>query len=97
MPVYVIAQLRFVDRERYNRYALRFVDVFNQFKGKLLVADESPVLLEGIWPPHKVVIIEFPDEASVKEFRDSPEYQEIATDRKAGADSVILSVRGAVT
>lgn len=94
MTVYVIAQLKFTRRELYDRYQSRFADVFRKFKGKLLVADEGPVVLEGNWERDKVVIMAFPDEAAAAEFRESAEYREIATDRKAGADAIVLSVRG---
>jgi uncharacterized protein (DUF1330 family) len=94
MTVYIIAQLKFTRRELYNRYQSRFADVFRKFRGKLLVADEHPVVVEGSWERDKVVIMEFPDEAAAQEFQTSPEYQEIAVDRKAGADAVVLTVRG---
>jgi len=94
MTVYIIAQLKFTRRELYNRYQSRFADVFRKFRGKLLVADEHPVVVEGSWGRDKVVIMEFPDEAAAQEFQTSPEYQEIAVDRKAGADAVVLTVRG---
>jgi uncharacterized protein (DUF1330 family) len=49
---------------------------------------------EGNWGRDKVVILEFPDDAAAQEFQTSPEYQEIAVDRKAGADAIVLTVRG---
>jgi len=94
MSVYIIAQLKFTRRELYNRYQSRFADVFRKFRGKLLVADEHPVVVEGSWERDKVVIMEFPDEAAAQEFQTSPEYQEIAVDRKAGAEAIVLTVRG---
>ncbi|MEZ5822473.1 MAG: DUF1330 domain-containing protein [Xanthobacteraceae bacterium] len=94
MSVYIIAQLKFTERARYDRYQSRFMGVFTKFKGRLLVADERPVVLEGEWPRDKVVIMEFPDAEAAREFQESPEYREIAVDRKAGADAVVLTVRG---
>lgn len=94
MSVYIVAQLKFTERERYDRYQSRFMGVFRKFRGKLLVADERPVVLEGDWPRDKVVIMEFPDAEAARQFHESPEYREIAVDRKAGADAVVLSVRG---
>jgi len=94
VSVYIIAQLKFTARERYDRYQARFMGVFKNFKGKLLVADEHPVVLEGDWPRDKVVIMEFPDAEAAREFQESPEYREISVDRKAGADAVVLTVRG---
>jgi uncharacterized protein (DUF1330 family) len=94
MAVYIVAQLKFTRRELYDRYQSRFMDVFKKFKGKLFVADAHPVVLEGEWPRDKVVIMEFPDAAAAQEFQTSPEYQEISIDRKAGAEAVVLTVRG---
>ena len=45
MTVYIIAQLKFTRRELYDRYQSRFAGVFRKFKGKLLVADEHPVVM----------------------------------------------------
>ena len=75
MTVYIIAQLKFTRRELYDRYQSRFAGVFRKFKGKLLVADEHPVVMEGSWGRDKVVIMEFPDDAAAQEFQTSPEYQ----------------------
>jgi len=94
MSVYIVAQLKFTRRELYDRYQSRFMDVFQKFKGKLLVADAHPVVIEGKWSCNKVVIMEFPDATAAQEFHSAPEYQKISVDRKAGADAVVLTVRG---
>jgi uncharacterized protein (DUF1330 family) len=94
MPVYTIAQLKFTDIDAYRRYQKAFPAVFAKFNAKVLVADESPRVLEGDWPRDKVVILAFPDEAEARRFASSSEYQEIARDRKAGADAIVLMVKG---
>ncbi len=94
MTAYVIAQLKFTDRAAYNRYMAAFPAVFAQFNGKLLAADEAPRVLEGQWDRDKVVLMSFPDEASMLAWATSPAYQEISRDRKAGADCVVLQVAG---
>lgn len=94
MTVYTIAQLKFTDIDAYRRYQKAFPAVFAKFNGQVLAADEAPRLLEGDWPRDKVVILAFPDEAEAARFSASSEYAEIAKDRKAGADAVILMVRG---
>lgn len=94
MTVYVVAQLKFKDKPSYDRYQARFLEVFNRVNGRLLAADERPVVLEGDWPRDKVVILSFPDEASAQAFDDSPEYADIAVDRRKGADAVVLLVHG---
>jgi uncharacterized protein (DUF1330 family) len=94
MPVYVVAQLKFTDRASYDRYQARFPAVFMKFKGRVLVADERPQLLEGTWDRDKVVIMSFPDEEEARSFLTAPEYQEISKDRRAGADTIAVLVRG---
>jgi len=92
--VYAIAQLKITDRATYNRYQERFMSVMRKFKGRLLAADEHPQVIEGQWDREKVVLLEFPDEPAFREWAESPEYLEIAKDRKAGSDAVILLAGG---
>jgi len=94
MTVYTIAQLKFTNIDAYRRYQKAFPAVFAKFNAKVLVADEAPRVIEGEWPRDKVVILAFPDEAEAMRFGNSPEYLEIAKDRKAGADAVVLVVKG---
>lgn len=92
--VYAIAQLTITDRATYGRYQAQFMGVMKKFKGRVLAADEHPLVVEGSWDRQKLVLLEFPDEPSFREWVESPEYQEIAKDRKAGSDAVILLVKG---
>jgi uncharacterized protein (DUF1330 family) len=92
--VYAIAQLRIHDRATYERYQGRFMGVMKKFRGRVLAADESPQVVEGSWDRQKVVLLEFPDEPAFREWAESPEYLEIAKDRKAGSDAVVLLVKG---
>jgi len=94
MTVYAIAQLKMTDRAAYDRYQARFFDVFKKFSGRLLSADESPVVLEGAWDRDKLVLMSFPDEAGFRAWADSPEYLEILKDRKAGAQALVLLAKG---
>jgi uncharacterized protein (DUF1330 family) len=94
VTVYAIAQLRFTDRAAYDRYQIRFMDVFRRYQGTLLAADESPQLVEGQWDRDKVVLMSFPDEAAFRRWSESPDYQEISKDRRAGADTVVLLAKG---
>lgn len=99
MAVYALAQLRIHDAERYGRYMNAFVanyaDVFGKFGEKLLAADTEPRVLEGAWwDRNKVVLMEFPDEAAFTAWATSPEYNKIAVDRVAGAEAVVLLIKG---
>jgi len=94
VTVFAIAQLRFIDRAAYDRYQAGFMDVFRRYRGTLLVADESPEVVEGHWDRDKVVLMSFPDESAFRSWSESPEYQEISKDRRAGADTVVVLAKG---
>ena len=93
MSVYVIAQISITDREAYNRYQAKFLDVFRKFRGELLAADEKPEVVEGDWNREKVVLMRFPDKAAFEAWAFSPECREIAKDRRAGSEGVFLLVK----
>ena len=94
MTVYILAQLSFTDRPRYDAYMAQFMEVFDQFNGRVLAADEAPAVLEGEWPHQKAVLLQFPDEASMREWATSPAYQEISKDRVAGSRGPVLLLHG---
>ncbi|GAA1519081.1 DUF1330 domain-containing protein [Nocardioides humi] len=94
MTVYAIAELTIVDPDAYGRYLDKFFDVFSQYDGALLAADNSPDIIEGSWPHDKLVLISFPDRAAFDAWATSPEYEEIAQDRKAGARSTVIVAEG---
>ena len=48
----------------------------------------------GRWEREKVVLLSFADEAAYRAFAESADYQAIAVDRFAGADAVVLLVKG---
>jgi uncharacterized protein (DUF1330 family) len=94
VTVYAIAQLRFTDRAAYDRYQMRFMDVFRRYRGTLLAADEHPQVVEGSWDREKVVLMSFTDRDEFRSWSESAEYHEISKDRDAGADTVVLLVEG---
>ncbi len=95
MTVYALAQLRIHDREPYERYMSRFMPVLQKYNGRLLASDEAPRVLEGAWwDRNKVVLMQFADAEAFRAWATSPEYTEIAADRKAGADAVVLLING---
>lgn len=91
--VYAIAQLTITNHEAYRRYQERFMGVMRRFKGRVLVNDEHPRVVEGAWDREKVVVLAFPDEPAFREWAESPEYREIAKDRRAGSTAVVLLVK----
>jgi len=93
VTVYAIAALKFTDRDAYNRYQAAFMEVFRRYSGTLLAADETPQVIEGDWDREKVVLMSFPNEAAFREWAESPDYQRISGERRAGADTVVVLVQ----
>ena len=74
---------------------VRFRGVVNRvLLARLLSADEEPKVLEGTWNRDKLVLMSSPDETAFQAWASSPEYLDIAKDRKAGADAVVLLAKG---
>jgi len=94
MTVYALAQFTIHDRARYEAYAARFFDTMKGHPGRLLAADENPQVVEGEWTGTKIVLIEFPDEASWRRWAFSPEYRAISVDREAATQGSVLLVKG---
>ncbi|MFL6721271.1 MAG: DUF1330 domain-containing protein [Sphingomonas sp.] len=83
----VVANLRFKDRARYDRYAAAFPAVFASSGGQMLAADDAPQPLNGDGDGvDKIVVMRFDSEAAARGFLSSSEYLRIAEDRDAGAD-----------
>ena len=93
MSAYFIANIRIKDENEYQKYIEHVGEVFGKFNGKYLVVDNNPVVLEGKWDYTRLVLIEFPDEESLKKWYHSEEYQAIAKHRLAAADCDTISVK----
>ena len=83
----VVANIRFKDKARYDRYAEAFPAVFEGSGGQMLAADEAPQALSGDTNGvDKIVVMRFDSEDAARTFLTSPDYVRIAKDRDAGAD-----------
>lgn len=96
LPVYLLAEVSIHNRERYDRYAARFLEVLEAHQGVLLAADEEPVVVDGRWQRDKVVLASFPDRDRFERWASSPDYQLISIDRTASTEGTVLLVRGLV-
>lgn len=94
MTVYALAQISITDREAYDRYQARFMEVFMKFNGRLLAADAAPQVVEGSRERDKVILMSFPDEAFFHEWAPSSDYQVISKDRTAGSEALVLLING---
>src|SRR3954463_76094 len=59
--------------------------------GRYLARGGLHEVLEGDWEPHRLVVLEFPDMASLKAWYDSPEYAPIKRVRDNTARGLLIA------
>lgn len=94
MSYYFIAQIEITDPAVYQKYLDNAGNVFRKFKGKYLVLDDRPTLLEGTWDYTRTVVIEFGSKEDFEDWYHSPEYGEILKFRLEGSLTNAIAVRG---
>lgn len=94
MTIYAVVQVKIKNREAYDRYQAGFMDVFQKYDGKLLAADFKPTVFDGDWDKDRIVVMEFPSEASFMAWANSDEYAQIAKHRIEGADITAVLAKG---
>jgi uncharacterized protein (DUF1330 family) len=95
MPkTYLVAQVRIHNPEGYEAYRSRTREIIERFGGRFLVRGGTLHPLEGEPGFERLVIIEFPDQASADNFYRSPEYQELIPHRTSNSESMLLFAEG---
>lgn len=95
MPAYFIAQVHIHDPDGYQDYLKGFMPIFERHGGRLLTVSSKPVdRIEGTWPEGGVVLMEFPDMAAARAWKDDPDYVELARIRQATATTNMILVEG---
>ena len=87
MPVYLIADINVINRQRYEDYRLQMRRAFTAFGGKFLVRGGAAQVVAGTWEPTRLVMIEFPSRAKTDAFLASKEYAQ-AQDCAANATMI---------
>lgn len=95
MSTYFIAQISIHGREEYKIYEDGFDEVFARYRGRVIVADDHPTVLEGTFRYSRIVVIEFPGESEARRWYESAEYQTLARHRfrASAADTILASAR----
>jgi len=94
MSVYLVAQLKIHDRDRYAQYGAGFMEIFSKYRGRLLSVEESAEAVEGEWDYSRTVLMEFPSRDEAMTWYESDEYQALAQHRFAAADANIVLING---
>ena len=92
MSLMLIVDTKVNNPEAYETYKARARPLVEQHGGRYLVRGGPHKVIEGSWNPTRLVVIEFPDQASFEGFYNSPEYQEVVKIRHANAESHMVAV-----
>jgi uncharacterized protein (DUF1330 family) len=97
MPAYVVAHIEVKDPVRYEDYKRVVLDTMTPFGGRFLVRGATPEILEGTWDPKRLVILEFPDQDTVRRWWASPEYAAAKAIRQATSEGTLVLLAGLPT
>ena len=94
MAVYVVWDAEITNRPGLEPYVAAVGDTLAKHGGRYLARAGATKLIEGAPEPKVVVILEFPDAASVEQWYKSPEYQKILPHRLKNSTGRMFSVEG---
>ncbi len=94
MSVYSISSITVKDWDTYREYMKHVPAIIEKYGGRYLVRGGEIISDDTSWQPERVVILEFPDLAQMKAFRDSDEYKPVAELRHKAADTEGFVVAG---
>lgn len=94
MAAYLIADVEVSDAVAFEEYRREVPKTEQRFGGKYLGRGGTTKVLEGDWEPHRLVILEFPDMASLMGWYDSPEYSPLKALRMRCAKTRIIALEG---
>ena len=94
VSVYSISSITVKDWDTYREYMKHVPAITEKYGGRYLVRGGEIISDDTSWQPERVVILEFPDLAQMKAFRDSDEYKPVAELRHKAADTEGFVVAG---
>lgn len=96
MPAYAVVTVEVHNPEGYEEYRSRVLPTVQKYAGRFLVRGGRSELVEGDKQPERTVVLEFPSMEKLKEWYNSPEYQELAAIRQRHSRTeMFLLVEGA--
>jgi uncharacterized protein (DUF1330 family) len=93
MAAYMIAELDVTDAEGYEAYRTKVAATIEKHGGRYLARGGAVHALESK-APDRVVVLEFPDVATLRRWYDSPEYDAIKGLRQAASTGRLFAIEG---
>ncbi|MBK1660655.1 DUF1330 domain-containing protein [Paracraurococcus ruber] len=94
MPAYLIANIRVKDPAKFAEYRDKVAPMIARHGGRYLVRGGAVTPVEGTPGLERVVILEYPDMATLKAFYHSAEYAPLIALRQAASDGDVALIEG---
>jgi len=96
MSAFILADVDVSDMDAYREsgYLENTPKIAAKYGGRYRVRGGQMEQLEGQWMPTRMIVIEFPDMQSLKQFADSEEYKPWREIRQKLAKSHIVAIEG---
>ena len=94
MSAYIIVEIEVTDPVGYEKYKNLAGATVEKYDGKYIVRGGKTEVLEGVWQPKRIVVLEFPTMKRAKEWLNCEEYREPRKMRHATAKTNMLVIEG---
>jgi len=94
MPAYLITDETITDAATFDEYKRLVLPLITRFGGRFLSRGATPEVLEAGagWSPDRMVIIEFPSMAALRDWYDCPDYAPVRALRARSARSTLVAL-----
>ncbi len=95
MSAYIIVDTKITNPDEYENYKARARPIAESFGGKYIArGGDMDVVESDLWTPTRIVIVEFPDMDSARNFVNSEEYAPVKKLRHDNAECTLTIVEG---
>jgi uncharacterized protein (DUF1330 family) len=95
MSAYLIVDTKIRDLAAYEVYKAQAKPIAEQFGGIYRTrGGKTDVFESDLWSPTRIVVVEFPDMQSARDFVDSDAYKPVKAIRHANAECTVILVDG---
>lgn len=95
MSAYVIVDTKISNADAYEKYKALAKPLAEKHGGIYRArGGDMDVVENGLWSPARIVLLEFPDMKSARNFLDSDEYAPVKAIRQANAECTVVIIDG---
>ncbi len=94
MAAYIIAEVEVLDPVIFEQYRAAVPATIAAYGGRYIVRGGATEVYEGTWQPKRMIVLEFPSVAHLREWYGSADYAPLIALRKQCARTNVISLEG---